>query len=311
MNAGLPNPSRLLDDGGRVKLPFIWIATGLSLILHAVAIAPWWPQTQLRIAQFGDDKGQPARMRLRVLPEASPPPARAAPGAPARPRPVAPRAPQAVPAPPRATAPPVIALNQPAPAAPQVPAPVPAQPTEAAASAQATPPASPAPAPPAPSRPAAGGDFMAALEARRRARGESGGPPGAALDEEKARRDRIVAANLGQDRAPAFGQDPRNQGGGIFQIRRLGINDAEFQFYGWNRNIGRTAAQTIEVQRGSNPDIQIAIVRRMISIIREHEAGDFTWDSRRLGRTLNLSARPADNAGLEEVLMREFFDVRR
>lgn len=152
---------------------------------------------------------------------------------------------------------------------------------------------------------------MAALEARRRARGETGGPPSASLDEDKARRDRIVAANLGQDRAPAFGQDPRNQGGGVFQIRRLGISDAEFQFYGWNKNIGRTAAQTIEVQRGNNPDIQIAIVRKMISIIREHETGDFTWDSRKLGRTLNLSARPADNAGLEEVLLREFFDVRR
>lgn len=310
MKPGL-TASRLIDDSGRLNLPFIWIATGLSLILHAIALAPWWPHTELRIAQFGDEKGFPSRMRLRLLPDASPPPARAVPNPPARTRLVPQRVPQAVPAPPRVPAPPVIALNQPAPSAPAVPAPAPAQPTAPAASAPATPQAPTAPAPPAPSRPAAGGDFMAALEARRRARGETGGPPGASLDEEKARRDRIVAANLGQDRAPAFGQDPRNQGGGVFQIRRLGINDAEFQFYGWNKNIGRTAAQTIEVQRGNNPDIQIAIVRKMISIIREHETGDFTWDSRRLGRTLNLSARPADNAGLEEVLMREFFDVRR
>ena len=155
---------------------------------------------------------------------------------------------------------------------------------------------------------------MASLDARRRARGDTpptAPSPAASRDEspdDKARRDRIVAANLGQDRAPAFGQDPRNQAGGVFQIQRMGFSDAEFLFYGWNKDIARTATQVIEVRKGDNPDIRIAIVRTMISIIREYEKGDFTWGSRRLGRTLSLSARPADSAGLEGVLMREFFD---
>jgi hypothetical protein len=153
---------------------------------------------------------------------------------------------------------------------------------------------------------------MAALEARRRARGDGGGTPSpASIDDEKARRNQIVAGNLGLDRAPAFGQDARGPGGGIFQIQSQGFDRAEILYYGWNKEIRRAAAQVVEVRRGDNPDIRIAIVRKMIAIIREHEAGDFAWDSRRLGRTLNLSARPADNAGLEDVLMREFFEVRR
>ena len=67
----------------------------------------------------------------------------------------------------------------------------------------------------------------------------------------------------------------------------------------------------IEVRRGDNATIELAVVRRMISIIREHESGDFVWKSQRLGRELTLSARVSDNAGLEEVLLREFFSAPR
>jgi hypothetical protein len=45
----------------------------------------------------------------------------------------------------------------------------------------------------------------------------------------------------------------------------------------------------------------------MIEIIRDREPGDFVWVSQRLGRNVNLSARPSDNAGLEDFLMQEFF----
>jgi hypothetical protein len=46
----------------------------------------------------------------------------------------------------------------------------------------------------------------------------------------------------------------------------------------------------------------------MIAIIREYEQEDFAWESRRLGRIVSLSARPADTAELEDFLIREFFD---
>ena len=64
----------------------------------------------------------------------------------------------------------------------------------------------------------------------------------------------------------------------------------------------------IPVRLGNNSDMRIAIVRRMIQLIRETEKGDFNWDSYRLGRIVVLSARPEDNGGLEEFMMHEFFD---
>ena len=153
------------------------------------------------------------------------------------------------------------------------------------------------------------------LEAKRRARSESAprpAPPSPpeppAVEDEAARRIRIVAANLGTDRLPTFGSDP-TRGGGIFQIKRLGYDDAEFMFFGWNRDIRRNTTQLIEVSRGNNSDIRIAVVRRVITIIREYEQEDFLWESKRLGRNLTLSARAKDNAGLEAFMLREFFDA--
>lgn len=91
----------------------------------------------------------------------------------------------------------------------------------------------------------------------------------------------------------------------------MGYDDAEFTFYGWNRDIGRRAFQVIEVRRGTNPDINIAVVRRMIAIIREHEKEDFRWESKRLGRDVILSARLSDTAALEAFMMQEFFTDAR
>jgi hypothetical protein len=87
----------------------------------------------------------------------------------------------------------------------------------------------------------------------------------------------------------------------------MGFDDAEFIFFGWNKDIRRNSRQLIQVQRGDNSDIRIAVIRRMIAIIRENESGDFVWQSKRLGRDVTLSARPGDNAGLEDFLMRDMF----
>jgi hypothetical protein len=61
------------------------------------------------------------------------------------------------------------------------------------------------------------------------------------------------------------------------------------------------------VEAGRGEDIRLVMIRRMIAIVREHYDGDFDWISNRLGRTVTLSARPADNAALEDFLMKEFF----
>ena len=157
-------------------------------------------------------------------------------------------------------------------------------------------------------------DLSAYMAAKRRARGETESSAQAAASEaapaesDTARRDRIVAANLAAVRTPNLGNDPRN-GGGLFEIRRLGADDAEFMFYGWNKEIKRRVPQMIEVKRGTNGNIQIAMVRRMIAIIRDYEDGDFAWESRRLSRVITLSARASDNGELEAFMMKEFFDT--
>jgi hypothetical protein len=159
----------------------------------------------------------------------------------------------------------------------------------------------------------ADGDMSAMIEARRRARGETATGPSAPsepapAEDENARRDRNRAANMGTNKQQVFGYDP-TRGGGVFQLGRVNYDTADFLFFGWNKDIKRKIMQTIEVRRENNPDIRIAVVRKMISIIRDYERGDFVWDSQRLRRSLTLSARPADNAGLEEFMMREFFEV--
>jgi hypothetical protein len=58
-------------------------------------------------------------------------------------------------------------------------------------------------------------------------------------------------------------------------------------------------------------DVELAIVKRMIELIRTHYKGDFTWESHKLGRAITLSARLEDNEGLEAFMMREFFEGRR
>ena len=276
----------------------------LSIAIHAVAMWEWWPrmQPQQVAAQAATDpdapliarleRGTDARRPAQTPPE--PPPARQPP--PERPRRVAP-----VPRP----APPVIAVE------PRV---------EPRVEMPAEPPAPPRPPPPAPAAakppmPPVETDLAAYIEARRRERnasappgttGTTRGPP--SEDEERARRDRAIARNLVGLNATPGGAETKNSGG-IFQIRYLGYDDAEFTFFGWYQTANRRMMQKIEVRRGTNPDIRIAVVRRMIEIIRRYEQQDFEWQSIRFGRNVTLSARAADNADLEAFLMREFFEI--
>jgi hypothetical protein len=166
-------------------------------------------------------------------------------------------------------------------------------------------------------RPSVEGDLASYIDARRRARGElapaaipDSAPNVPPTEDDNARANRMAAANLALQRPQVFGYDP-TQGGGVFQITRMGYDDAEFLFFGWNKEIRRNTKQLIEVRKGGNSDIRIAVVRRMIAIIREYERGDFLWESRRLDRNVMLSARAVDNAGLEEFMMHEFFDYSR
>jgi hypothetical protein len=266
--------------------PVIRVAIALSILIH---IAAMWrlPQVRLSPPETPERSDTNRPLSVHLAPPVPPPPRapsvaqRAKPPAAVRARPkAAPR--------PRAT-PPVIAREQPA------------EPPSVAA--------------PPPVRRPAGDDLSSYIEAKRRARDEAARPPpapqstaakAAPPEDENARTERIVAANLTPPHTMAFGYDP-TQRGGIFHIEHISDDAAEFIFYGWHKAMRRNMAQLIEVRKGGNPDIRIAVIRRMIAIIRDYEQADFLWESRRLGRNVTLSARTRDNAGLEDFLMAEFF----
>jgi hypothetical protein len=51
-------------------------------------------------------------------------------------------------------------------------------------------------------------------------------------------------------------------GGGLFQMKSMDFAEAEFYFFGWNKDISRNAKQLIEVRRGENSDIRIAVNKK-------------------------------------------------
>ena len=95
--------------------------------------------------------------------------------------------------------------------------------------------------------------------------------------------------------------------GGVFQILRKGTRSGEFAFNGWRPDTHRRWREVIEVDAGPGGDIELAMVRRMIQLIRGHYTGDFIWRSHRLDKSIVMSARPEHGPELEDFLMREFF----
>lgn len=105
-------------------------------------------------------------------------------------------------------------------------------------------------------------------------------------------------------------QQAANRGGGsgVFELNSVGTRVASFSFRGWNTRIVATGGkQSFEVDAGLGGDVRLAVVRRMIEIIRMEYKGDFNWESRRLGRVMVKSARVEDSAELESFLLKEFF----
>ncbi len=94
---------------------------------------------------------------------------------------------------------------------------------------------------------------------------------------------------------------------GIFEITSLGQRNATFAFRGWTNDYSASQRKFYEVESTGGEDVRLVMIRRMIALIREHYDGNFNWESHRLGRSVVLSARPEDSAGLEDFLMMEFF----
>jgi hypothetical protein len=153
-------------------------------------------------------------------------------------------------------------------------------------------------------------DMMAQIEAKRQRRADtqSKTPAESAPSEEddNQRAKRVALANIAGLQGRAAGNQ-KEDSGGVFQIRNKGYHKAEFTFNGWNANFRRNWSQQILVEQGNDDDIETAIIRRMIELIRKYKDGEFQWESHRLGRIVSLNARPEHTQELQQFLMREFF----
>jgi hypothetical protein len=247
----------------------------LSLIFHGLLIRflPKWEHPIV-------DSASPAQGPLQVT--MTPPAA-------------ADRAPPPLPSPtPPAKVPPrtVIATNKPSPSMP--PMFVPPDPPPTASRNEAAPPM----------------DFSTALEARRAQRqAQENMYAQQNADARNGAREMTTAEKA----EAAFKRNAQTLGAardgtsGVFQIKSKGSRYAAFSFRGWTGDRSNAKSELIEVDAGLGGDVEAAIVRRMIDLIRQHYQGNFNWESHRLGRVVTLSARKEDQAGLEAFLIKEFF----
>ncbi|MGZ3241323.1 MAG: hypothetical protein ACXWIN_06535 [Burkholderiaceae bacterium] len=156
-------------------------------------------------------------------------------------------------------------------------------------------------------RPPPADDMSSMLEAARRRRAQAQNRDSDSTEEDETqRRNKAVLANIATSIGHIDGTN-QNGRGGVFQMRRKGLNSAEFLFRGWSADLHRNSTQLIEVFKKSEPDIETAVIKKMIEIIRENKHDEFVWESYRLGRDVTLSARPENEDQLERFLMQEFF----
>jgi hypothetical protein len=166
--------------------------------------------------------------------------------------------------------------------------------------------ANPSPAPSAPVAPAKDQpvDMMAYVNAKRQQR--------LAMENDAAKQNaEAVAKEQGpsaeQVREQRIKDNLKVGTNGIFEITSLSARHAGFSFRGWTSDYSNARREAFEVEAGVGQDIRLLVVRKMIVLIRQHYQGDFNWESQRLGRVVIQSARPEDNAGLEDFMMMEFF----
>lgn len=151
-------------------------------------------------------------------------------------------------------------------------------------------------------------EMIAKARARRAAANPTPAEPAAETDAERGLR--IAKANIAGAQGRSNGAD-RDDTGGVFTILSQTSHSADVRFKGWNANFKRNWSQQVHVEQGAEMDIETAIVKQMIVVIRKEKTGDFQWDSHRLGRVVNMSARKEDEAELTAFLMKEMFPEHR
>jgi hypothetical protein len=163
----------------------------------------------------------------------------------------------------------------------------------------------PDPEPPKPEKVDPTQDMSEMIAARRRARGQDTSEQ-QGEESEQDRGMRNALANIAAANGRSKGTDP-NETGGVFSVSDRTFSRAQLKFRGWNPNFKRRWLQQVDVELGTERDIETAIVKKMIELIRKEKTGDFEWDSHRLQRVVKMSARVQDTAELEAFLYKEMF----
>jgi outer membrane biosynthesis protein TonB len=151
-------------------------------------------------------------------------------------------------------------------------------------------------------------DMTEYIAKRRQARGATD-PSTATQESEAARGTRNALANIAA--VNRRGQDDANESGGVFSVSNKTFHSMDVKFRGWNPNFKRRWLTAVTVEQGSEPDVETAVVKKMIELIRREKTGDFEWDSHRLGKVITMSARVKDTAELHAFLMKEMFPEYR
>jgi hypothetical protein len=273
-------------DADPQKRPMGGLATGVavSLLLHALLLILSPKPDHDKQGIVSPTRG-PLMVQLRpppvAVPDQAPPPAPAP--APVKSKPT-----------PRT----VIAASKPSPLMPAVPIEPPRPPEPLV-------PEKKAPAPPSLS------DFIAARKAQRQAQEEAISRYNSAMRAAENDPNADESANAAIRRNMQSLARRGDGTSGVFRITHKGTRTGAFAFRGWSGDASNSWRQTYEVDAGLGGNVELAIVKKMIELIRMHYQGDFNWESQRLGRVVVLSARQADNAGLEEFLMKEFFALEQ
>ncbi len=150
--------------------------------------------------------------------------------------------------------------------------------------------------------------MSARIAARQKARGQDTSQQQG--ESEADRGNRVARENIAAANGASRGDD-RNETGGVFTITNKSFSGARVKFRGWNPNFKRRWLQEVDVELGSERDIETAIVKKMIELIRKEKTGDFDWESHRLQRVVKMSARVEDTAALQEFLYQEMFPAYR
>jgi hypothetical protein len=114
-------------------------------------------------------------------------------------------------------------------------------------------------------------------------------------------------ANVRHSMERSLGKDGE---GGLFTILSKGTRIGSFSFRGWDPR-AKSGRQVYEVDAGLHGSVELAIVKKMLEIIRSRFKGQAPWVSDRLGRTVMLSMAPQDNDDAERFLMKELFESDR